>query len=53
VSPSSRLKVALVTTLATVAWVFLFIVLSEALAVLLLIVVGVAALVVRRTRLSH
>ncbi|HET7130432.1 MAG TPA: hypothetical protein VFJ93_15280 [Gaiellaceae bacterium] len=48
------MKITLVTTVATGAWAFMFIVLSAALAVLLLIAVGIATLFLRRTlRRSH
>jgi hypothetical protein len=47
---SSRVKVVLVTTLAALVWGFVFVVVSAALAALVLVVAAVAALWLHRTR---
>ena len=47
---SSRVKVVLVTTLAALVWGFVFVVVSAALATLVLVVAAVAALWLHRTR---
>jgi hypothetical protein len=43
--------VLLITTVATVVWAFMFVVLSEAVALLLLLVIGLATLRLRRSSL--
>jgi hypothetical protein len=44
------IKIVLLTAVATVVWAFMFVVVSEALSVALLIAVGIATLLLRRRR---